>query len=64
MSMRIATSKVYGHDEIHIPRKIIDEYKYTEISNDTIIDWYIRDNEIILKPRKKVTVEEILGIIK
>lgn len=60
--MRIATSKVYGHDEIHIPRKIITEYEYTEITNDTIIDWYIRENEIILKPRKKVTVEEILGI--
>lgn len=62
--MRIATSKVYGHEEIHIPRKIIKEYTYTEITNDTIIDWYIRDDEIILKPRKKVTVEEILGIIK
>ena len=62
--MRIATSKVYGHEEIHIPRKIIKEYTYTEITNDTIIDWYIRDDEIILKPRKKVIVEEILGIIK
>lgn len=60
--MRIATSKVYGHEELHIPRKIIEEYEYTEITTDTIIDWYISGNDIILKPRKKVTVEEILGI--
>ena len=62
--MRIATSKVYGHEELHIPRKRIEEYEYTEITTDTIIDWYIKGNDIILKPRKKVTVEEILGIIK
>lgn len=62
--MKIATSKVYGHDEIHIPRKIIKEYDYTDITNDTIIDWYIRDNEIILRPRKKVTVEDIIGLVK
>jgi hypothetical protein len=61
--MRIATSKVYGHDELHIPRKVINKYTYTTISNDTIVDWYIRENEIILKPRKKVSVEDIIGII-
>lgn len=61
---RIATSKVYGHDELHIPQKIIKEYSYTNISKDTIIDWYIQDNEIILRPRKKISVEEMLGITK
>ncbi len=62
--MRIATSKVYGHEEIHIPRKVIKKYDYVEITNDTLIDWYIMDNDIILRPRKKVTVEDILGIVK
>lgn len=55
----IATSKLYGHDELHIPKKVIKEYTATEISQDTIFDWSIKDNKIILTPRKKVSIEDV-----
>ena len=62
--MYLATSKIYGHDELHIPKEIKKTYTHTPLQKGTIIDWEIRDNEIILRPRKKVTVEDIIGIVK
>ena len=59
----MATSKIYGHDEIHIPKRIIKEYEnITPLTQGTLIDWIIRDGEIILKPRKKASIEDIKNI--
>lgn len=61
--MVLASSKLYGNDEIHIPKAIKKAFKQFQIDEDTIFDWDIKDNEIILTPRKKVKLDDIIGII-
>lgn len=61
--MFMASSKMYGNDEIHIPKIIKKNFKPFELDEDTIFDWTIKGDEIILKPRKKIELEDIVGII-
>ena len=61
--MSLATSKLYGNDELHLPKIIKEEFKNFKIDENTIFEWDIKDNEIILTPRKKVTLEDVIGMI-
>lgn len=62
--MTLASSKLYGNDELHLPKIIKEEFKKFPIDENTIFDWDIKDNEIILTPRKKVTINDVIGIIE
>ena len=59
----VASTKLYKNFQVVIPKEIRKEYDF-DIDN-TVIDWSInKDNEIVLIPRKKITTENILGIVK
>ena len=59
----LASTKLYKNFQVAIPKEIRKEYDF-DIDN-TMIDWCInKDNEIVLIPRKKITTENILGIVK
>ncbi|MBE6503761.1 AbrB/MazE/SpoVT family DNA-binding domain-containing protein [uncultured Methanobrevibacter sp.] len=59
----LASTKLYKNFQVAIPKEIRKEYDF-DIDN-TVIDWSInKDNEIVLIPRKKITTENILGIVK
>ena len=59
----LASSKLNGNDELHLPKIIKEKFTSFELDENTIFDWSIEGDIIILKPRKKVTTEDILGII-
>ena len=61
--MVLASSKLYGNDELHIPKVVKNGFKSFEIDSDTIFDWDIRDDEIILIPRRKVNLDDVIGMI-
>lgn len=59
----LASSKMYGNDELHLPKIIKEKFTSFDLNEDTIFYWDIEGDNIILKPRKKVTTDDILGII-
>ena len=60
----IATTTLYKNYQLAIPKAIRSKFKDLSIE-DTVIDWSINENnEIIIKPRKKVFLEDVLGIIE
>lgn len=61
--MSLASSKLYGNDELHLPKIIKENFKEFPIDENTIFDWDIEDNTILLKPRKKVTFDDVFGMI-
>ncbi|KZX11839.1 hypothetical protein MBORA_13790 [Methanobrevibacter oralis] len=61
--MTLATSKLYGNDELHLPKIIKDEFKDFPIDKNTIFDWDIQDNNIIITPRQKTTFDDVFGMI-
>lgn len=61
--MSLASSKLYGNDELHLPKIIKEKFKEFPIDENTIFDWDIQDNIILLKPRKKVTFDDVFGMI-
>lgn len=62
--MSLATSKLYGNDELHLPKIIKKEFKHFKIDENTIFEWSIKGNEIILTPRQKVTFDDVFGMIE
>ena len=60
----IATTTLYKNYQLSIPKAIRN--KLTDLTiEDTIIDWSINENnEIVIKPRKKVSLDDVLGIIE
>ena len=60
----IATTTLYKNYQLAIPKAIRN--KITDLNiEDTVIDWSIHENnEIIIKPRKKVSLDDVLGIIE
>lgn len=61
--MVMVNSKMYGNDELHIPKIIKKNFKPFELDENTIFEWTIQDDKIILKPRKKIELEDVVGII-
>lgn len=61
--MSLASSKLYGNDELHLPKIIKEKFKKFPIDENTIFDWDIQDNTILFKPRKKVTFDDVFGMI-
>lgn len=61
--MSLANSKLYGNDELHLPKIIKKEFKKFEIDKNTIFEWDIVNDDIILTPRKKVTFDDVWGMI-
>ena len=60
----IATTTLYKNYQLAIPKAIRNKIPDLNIE-DTVIDWSINENnEIIIKPRKKVSLDDILGIIE
>ena len=56
--------KHYCKHKITIPKAIRNKMEDLDIE-DTVIDWYINeDNDIVIRPRKKVCLEDVLGIIE
>ena len=60
----IATTTLYKNYQLAIPKAIRN--KITDLNiEDTVIDWSINEkDEIIIKPRKKVCLDDVLGIIE
>ena len=60
----IATTALYKNYQLAIPKAIRN--KLTDLTIEgTIIDWSINENnEIVIKPRKRVSLEDVLGIIE
>lgn len=64
MDKVLATTTLYKNYQLAIPKVIRNKFKDLD-SADTVIDWSIgEDNEIIIKPRKKVNLEDVVGIIE
>ena len=60
----IATTTLYKNYQLAIPKAIRNQFKDLSVE-DTIVDWAINENnEIIIKPRKKVSLDDVLGIIE
>ena len=62
--MTLDSSKLYDNDMLHLPKFIKDEFKEFPIDENTIFEWKVRENEIILTPRQKVTLKDVVGMIK
>ena len=45
------------------PQIIKKNFKPFELDENTIFEWTIQDDKIILKPRKKIGLEDVVGII-
>ena len=60
----LATTTLYKNFQLAIPKAIRNQFKDLNI-DDTILDWSINENnEIIIKPRKKVSLDDVIGIIE
>lgn len=60
----LATTNLYKNYQIAIPKVIRKKFKDFNIE-DTVIDWSINENnEIIIKPRKKISLDDVIGIIE
>ena len=59
----LATTTLYKNFQLAIPKAIRNQFKDLNV-NDTILDWSINENnEIVIKPRKKVSLDDVIGII-
>lgn len=63
MTIYLTSSKMYEKDKLVLPNIIKEEFDCIELNEDTIFDWAIEDDKIILKPRNIVTTDDIIGII-
>ncbi len=60
----LATTNLYKNYQLAIPKVIRNKFKDFNI-DDTVIDWSINENdEIIIKPRKKISLDDVIGIIE
>ena len=60
----MATTTLYKNYQLAIPKVIRNQFKDLSV-DDTVIDWSINENnEIVIKPRKKVCLDDVLGIIE
>lgn len=60
----LATTNLYKNYQLAIPKVIRKKFKDLNI-DDTVIDWSINENdEIIIKPRKKISLDDVIGIIE
>ncbi|MDO5826527.1 MAG: hypothetical protein BZ137_04615 [Methanosphaera sp. rholeuAM130] len=62
MTNILANSKIYKNYQTVIPKEVRKQYNVTD---DTIIEWTKTDSgELNIKFRKKVTLEDVAGMIK
>lgn len=62
MTEILANSKIYKNFQTVIPKEVRKEYNITD---NTIIEWIKKDNnELKVNFRKKVTLEDVAGMIK
>lgn len=60
----LATTTLYKNYQLAIPKVIRNQFKELN-STDAVIDWSINENnEIVIKPRKRVSLEDVIGIIE
>ena len=60
--MSLDNNKLYG-DDLHLTTITKKEFKKFPIDENIDFDWDIRDNNIILTPRQKVTFDDVWGMI-
>lgn len=59
----MATTTLYKNFQLAIPKVIRNQIDLDV--EDTVLDWSINENnEIIIKPRKKVKLDDVVGIIE
>ena len=61
--MSLASSKLYGNDELHLPKIIKEKFNHFKIDKETIFEWDIKGNSIIITPRQKVNFDDVFGMI-
>lgn len=62
MDTILATTKLYKNNQTAVPSIIRDKFG---VDGDTIIEWGInKNNEPIIKFRKKRNIEDIIGMIR
>ena len=61
--MSLASSKLYGNDELHLPKIIKEKFNLFKIDKNTIFEWDIKGNSIIITPRRKVSFDDVFGMI-
>lgn len=61
MTEILANSKMYKNFQTVIPKEVRKEYNITD---NTIIEWIKDNNELKVNFRKKVTLEDVAGMIK
>ena len=54
---------MYGNDELHIPKVVKNSFKDFELDENTIFEWDVVDGNIILTPRRKVSLDDVNGMI-
>ena len=60
----LAITTLYKNYQLAIPKVIRNQFKELN-STDAVIDWSINENnEIVIKPRKRVSLEDVIGIIE
>ena len=60
--MIMGHTKVYKNFQTYIPKEVRETFG---VNNDTIVEWGIDENgELKVNFRKKVNVEDIIGLIK
>ncbi|MBE6492692.1 MAG: AbrB/MazE/SpoVT family DNA-binding domain-containing protein [Methanobrevibacter sp.] len=58
----LANTKIYKNYQTSIPKEIREKFNITK---DTVVEWGVNENnEIVLKTRKKVTFDDVVGMIK
>ena len=62
--MSLPINRSFSNDELHLPKIIKEKFKEFEIDENTIFEWDIVDNKIILTPRQKVTLDDVIGMVK
>ena len=59
--MIMGHTKVYKNFQTSIPKEVRETFG---VNNDTIVEWIDENGELKVNFRKKVNVEDIIGLIK
>lgn len=64
MEKLLATTSIDENFMLTIPEAVLNEFPELK-SDNVIIDWSVNCNgEIVIKPREKVTLDDVVGSVK
>lgn len=61
--MSRASSKLYGNEELHLPKIVKEKFNHFKIDKERIFEWDMKGNSIIITPRQKVSFDDVFGMI-